>query len=88
MNMPLTNISCCFFFLKNLDLRIIFGIIIITVVYLPIFSLTGVEGKMFHPMAFTVVLALTSALILSLTLVPASVALFLTGNVEEKEIDS
>jgi cobalt-zinc-cadmium resistance protein CzcA len=63
----------------------IFGIIIITVVYLPIFSLTGVEGKMFHPMAFTVVLALTSALILSLTLVPASVALFLTGKVEEKE---
>jgi len=63
----------------------VFGVIIITVVYLPIFSLTGVEGKMFHPMAFTVVLALTSALILSLTLVPASVALFLTGKVEEKE---
>ena len=63
----------------------IFGVIIITVVYLPIFSLTGVEGKMFHPMAFTVVFALTSALILSLTLVPASVALFLTGKVEEKE---
>ncbi|MFN9357865.1 MAG: efflux RND transporter permease subunit, partial [Alphaproteobacteria bacterium] len=50
----------------------VFGIIIITVVYLPIFALTGVEGKMFHPMAFTVVLALTAALILSLTFVPAA----------------
>ncbi len=63
----------------------IFGVIIITVVYLPIFALTGVEGKMFHPMAFTVVLALTAALILSLTFVPAAVALFVTGKVEEKE---
>jgi heavy metal efflux system protein len=63
----------------------VFGIIIITVVYLPIFALTGVEGKMFHPMAFTVVLALTAALILSLTFVPAAVALFITGKVEEKE---
>lgn len=63
----------------------IFGVIIITVVYLPIFSLTGVEGKMFHPMAFTVVLALLSALILSLTFVPAAVALFVTGKVKEKE---
>jgi cobalt-zinc-cadmium resistance protein CzcA len=63
----------------------IFGIIIITVVYLPIFALTGVEGKMFHPMAFTVVLALTAALILSLTFVPAAVALLIRGKVEEKE---
>ena len=63
----------------------IFGIIIITVVYLPIFALTGIEGKMFHPMAFTVVLALTSALILSLTFVPAAVALLVRGKVEEKE---
>ena len=63
----------------------IFGIIIITVVYLPIFALTGIEGKMFHPMAFTVVLALTSALILSLTFVPAAVALLIRGKVEEKE---
>ena len=63
----------------------IFGVIIITVVYLPIFSLTGVEGKMFHPMAFTVVMALLSALVLSLTFVPAAVALFITGKVEEKE---
>jgi heavy metal efflux system protein len=63
----------------------IFGVIIITVVYLPIFSLTGVEGKMFHPMAFTVVTALLAALVLSITFVPAAVALFVTGKVEEKE---
>lgn len=63
----------------------IFGIIIITAVYLPIFALEGIEGKTFHPMAITVVLALTAALILSLTLVPAGVALFVTGKVEEKE---
>ncbi|PKP82538.1 MAG: CusA/CzcA family heavy metal efflux RND transporter [Alphaproteobacteria bacterium HGW-Alphaproteobacteria-18] len=63
----------------------IFGVIIITVVYLPIFALTGIEGKMFHPMAFTVVIALTSALILSLTFVPAAVALMVRGKVSEKE---
>ncbi len=63
----------------------LFGVIIITVVYLPIFALTGVEGKMFHPMAFTVVTALLAALLLSLTFVPAAVALFVTGKVEEKE---
>jgi cobalt-zinc-cadmium resistance protein CzcA len=63
----------------------LFGVGIITAVYLPIFALTGVEGKMFHPMAFTVVLALTSAMLLSLTFVPASVALFLSGRVIEGE---
>ena len=63
----------------------VFGVVIITVVYIPIFALTGVEGKMFHPMAFTVVTALLSALILSLTFVPAAVALFVTGKVNEKE---
>ncbi len=63
----------------------IFGILIITVVYLPIFSLTGVEGKMFHPMAFTVVVALISAMVLSVTFVPAAVAMFITGKVHEKE---
>jgi cobalt-zinc-cadmium resistance protein CzcA len=63
----------------------IFGVIIITLVYVPIFALTGVEGKMFHPMAFTVVFALTAALLLSLTFVPAAVALFVTGKVSEKE---
>ncbi|MBA3940405.1 MAG: CusA/CzcA family heavy metal efflux RND transporter [Sphingopyxis sp.] len=63
----------------------IFGIIIITAVYLPILALEGIEGKTFHPMAIAVVLALTAALILSLTLVPAAVALFVTGEIEEKE---
>jgi cobalt-zinc-cadmium resistance protein CzcA len=63
----------------------IFGVIIITAVYLPIFALEGVEGKTFHPMAITVVLALTAALILSLTFVPAAIGLFVTGKVEEKE---
>jgi cobalt-zinc-cadmium resistance protein CzcA len=63
----------------------IFGIVIITVVYLPIFALTGIEGKTFHPMAITVVMALTAALILSLTFVPAAIASFVTGKVEEKE---
>jgi len=63
----------------------LFGIAIITIVYLPIFALTGVEGKTFHPMAITVVLALTAAALLSLTLVPAAVATFVTGKVEENE---
>ncbi len=63
----------------------LFGMTIITVVYIPIFSLTGVEGKMFHPMAATVVLALLSAMLLSLTVVPAAVAVFMTGRVSEKE---
>lgn len=63
----------------------LFGVVIITVVYLPIFALTGIEGKTFHPMAMTVVIALTAALLLSLTFVPAAIALFVTGRVEEKE---
>jgi heavy metal efflux system protein len=63
----------------------LFGVMIIALVYVPIFALTGVEGKMFHPMAITVVMALSAALILSLSFVPAAVALFVTGKVEEKE---
>ncbi len=63
----------------------LYGVAIITAVYLPIFALTGVEGKMFQPMAITVVLALTSAMLLSLTFVPAAIAGFLTGKVAEKE---
>jgi cobalt-zinc-cadmium resistance protein CzcA len=55
----------------------LFGQLIIMVVYLPIFALTGVEGKMFHPMALTVVMALLGAMILSITFVPAAVALFI-----------
>ena len=56
---------------------LMFGQLIIMVVYLPIFALTGVEGKMFHPMAFTVVIALLGAMILSVTFIPAAVALFI-----------
>ncbi|WP_313497479.1 efflux RND transporter permease subunit [Pseudoxanthomonas mexicana] len=63
----------------------LFGLGIIAAVYLPIFALTGVEGKMFHPMAITVVLALTGAMVLSLTFVPAAIALFLRGKVQEKD---
>ncbi|WP_374972438.1 efflux RND transporter permease subunit [Spongiibacter marinus] len=63
----------------------LFGVVIITVVYIPIFSLTGVEGKMFHPMAATVVMALMAAMIFSLTIVPAAVAIFMNGEVTEKE---
>lgn len=63
----------------------LFGVFIITAVYLPIFSLTGVEGKMFHPMAMTVVIALASAMLLSVTFVPACIALLFRDAVEEKE---
>ena len=64
---------------------LLFGQFIIIVVYLPIFALSGIEGKMFHPMAFTVVTALLAAMLLSVTFVPAAVAMFVTGRVEEKE---
>ncbi len=64
---------------------LIFGQLIILVVYLPIFALSGVEAKLFHPMAMTVVLALVGAMILSVTFVPAAVALFVQGEVKETE---
>lgn len=64
---------------------LIFGQVIIMVVYLPIFALTGVEGKMFNPMALTVVIALVGAMILSITFIPAAVALFIGKRVSEKE---
>ncbi|HTJ82662.1 MAG TPA: CusA/CzcA family heavy metal efflux RND transporter, partial [Polyangiaceae bacterium] len=63
----------------------LFGQVIIAVVYLPILSLTGIEGKMFRPMAITVIFALAGATILAMTLIPALVAIFLGGKVEEKE---
>ncbi|WP_099484152.1 efflux RND transporter permease subunit [Stenotrophomonas maltophilia] len=63
----------------------LFGLGIIAAVYLPIFALSGVEGKMFHPMAITVVLALTGAMVLSLTFVPAAIASFLRGRVAEHD---
>ncbi len=61
------------------------GLLIIAAVYLPIFALGGVEGKTFHPMAITVVMALTAAMALSLTFVPAAVAQFVTGRIDENE---
>jgi cobalt-zinc-cadmium resistance protein CzcA len=64
---------------------LIYGQLIIMVVYLPIFALTGVEGKMFHPMALTVVIALVGAMLFSVTFIPAAVALFINGKVDEKE---
>ena len=64
---------------------LLYGQLIIMVVYLPIFALTGVEGRMFHPMALTVVMALAGAMLLSITFIPAAVALFIGDNVVEKE---
>lgn len=64
---------------------LIFGQLIILVVYLPIFALSGVEAKLFHPMALTVVLALVAAIILSITFVPAAVALWVKGETKETE---
>lgn len=63
----------------------VFGVLIIMLVYLPIFALTGVEGKMFHPMAFTVVAALLGALVFSVTFVPAAIAVLVRGKVHEQE---
>lgn len=63
----------------------VFGMLIIMLVYLPIFALSGVEGKMFHPMAFTVVAALTGALLFAVTFVPAAVAVLVTGSIAERE---
>jgi heavy metal efflux system protein len=63
----------------------LFGILIIMIVYLPILTLTGVEGKMFKPMSLVVIMALTGALILTFTFIPAACAMFLRGKFSEKE---
>ncbi|MFO0794257.1 MAG: CusA/CzcA family heavy metal efflux RND transporter [Candidatus Brocadiaceae bacterium] len=70
---------------KEVRKATMFGELIIMIVYLPILSLTGVEGKMFYPMAFTVIVALFSAMVLSVTFIPAAVALFFSGKLSEKE---
>lgn len=70
---------------KQVARPMFFGVLIITIVYLPILSLSGIEGKMFHPMAFTVILALVGALLLSLTLMPVLCSYFLGGRIEEKD---
>lgn len=64
---------------------VVFGVGIITLVYLPILALEGVEGKMFRPMAWTVIFALTGSLLLSLTLVPVLASLFLKAGMSERE---
>ena len=64
---------------------LLYGQLIIMAVYLPIFAFTGVEGRMFHPMALTVMIALFGAMVLSITFVPAAVALFIGERVNEKE---
>ena len=63
-----------------------FGEAIIITVYLPVLFLTGVEGKMFTPMAATVIFALVGAFVLSLTFIPAAVAIVMRGKVSEKEV--
>lgn len=70
---------------KEVRKATMFGELIIMVVYLPILTLTGVEGKMFHPMAWTVLLALGGAMVLSVTFVPAAIAIFMRGKIAEKE---
>ncbi len=70
---------------QSLSRPIVFGVGIIIIVYLPIMTLEGFEGKMFKPMAFTVALALTGSLLLTLTLVPVLAALFVRGDVSERE---
>jgi cobalt-zinc-cadmium resistance protein CzcA len=64
---------------------LLYGQLIIMAVYLPIFAFSGVEGRMFHPMALTVVIALFGAMVLSMTFVPAAVALFIGERVSEKD---
>ncbi|MFN7114661.1 MAG: efflux RND transporter permease subunit [Alphaproteobacteria bacterium] len=63
----------------------VFGQAIIITVYLPLLTFSGVEGKMFEPMAMTVIIALVAAFILSITFIPAMIAMFIRGKVEEKE---
>ncbi|HEY9248733.1 MAG TPA: CusA/CzcA family heavy metal efflux RND transporter, partial [Rariglobus sp.] len=70
---------------KQVGTPTVFGVAIITIVYLPLFTLTGVEGKMFTPMAFTVVFALVGALLLALTLVPVLASYFMTKKVSEED---
>jgi heavy metal efflux system protein len=70
---------------KQVGTPTVFGVAIITIVYLPMFTLTGIEGKMFTPMAFTVVFALIGALILALTVVPVLCSFFMTAKVSEED---
>ncbi len=70
---------------KEVRRATLFGEAIVITVYIPVLALTGVEGKMFKPMATTVILALVAAFVLTMTFVPAMVALLIRGKVREKE---
>ena len=70
---------------KQVGTPMFFGVVIITVVYIPLLALTGIEGKMFHPMALTVMLALGGALLLALTLMPVLCSFVLRGRIREKD---
>ncbi len=70
---------------KEVASPMFFGVLIIMVVYFPILALTGIEGKMFRPMAITVIFALMGSLVLALTLMPALCSYFLGGNIKEKD---
>src|SRR6266498_2795007 len=70
---------------KQVGNPMFFGVVIITMVYVPILALTGIEGKMFHPMALAVMLALTGALLLTLTLMPVLCSLLLRGRMGETD---
>src|SRR6266487_4344106 len=70
---------------KQVGTPMFFGVLIIAIVYLPILALSGIEGKMFHPMALTVMLALGGSLVLALTLMPALCSFFLRRNIAERE---
>jgi cobalt-zinc-cadmium resistance protein CzcA len=70
---------------KQVGSPMFFGVLIITIVYIPILALTGIEGKMFHPMAITVMLALSGALLIALTLMPVLCSFLLRGRIRESE---
>jgi cobalt-zinc-cadmium resistance protein CzcA len=70
---------------KQVGTPMFFGVLIIAIVYLPILALSGIEGKMFHPMALTVMLALGGSLVLALTLMPALCSFLLRGNIAERD---
>jgi cobalt-zinc-cadmium resistance protein CzcA len=70
---------------KQVGTPMFFGVLIIAIVYLPILALSGIEGKMFHPMALTVMLALGGSLVLALTLMPALCSFLLRGSIAEGE---
>jgi cobalt-zinc-cadmium resistance protein CzcA len=70
---------------KEVASPMFFGVCIITVVYFPILALTGIEGKMFKPMAITVIFALVGSMALALTLMPALCSYLLGGNIQEKD---